>query len=794
MKHPFHLMFLCGVVALYAGDLVAGQIRPLPDESNRRIATRETSITADEILRRALDARGGEAAAARIQSLHCKGTVDVALAARGTFESFAARPSQGRAIYDFGTGSRFEFAFDGQTAWRAEPGSAPELQSGEELRESRDGAAWFAWYDDPRNYRSLAYAGETNFEGTRCHELKLITKSGLEVTHYYNVSNYLLAGVLGRVTVESKPTWYIGSFMEYRKFAGFRFPTHYRCRMEDNEWVVRLNSIQVNCVNGSAFKMPALPAAAKADTKAAEPPASLSDAEIKAMLRDCIDGDKVGVGLVAGFVDAQGSRVISYGKLDNGNSPEVNGDTLFEIGSITKVFTRLLLHDMVARGEMNLDDPVQTYLPASVRMPTRHGKQITLWDLTTHTSGLPRDMDGPLTVKHLYAFLSSHKLRRDPGEQWEYSNLGMMLLGHVIALKAGQDYETLVRERICRPLKMDSTAITLTPELQARRAIGHAPANRPADYIGCQDLPGAGALFSTANDMLKFASARLGLTPCPLTPLMKKTDGGHNGGTFGFSTMLAFDQEQRRALVVLSNCRDDSLMDHFRPLLKNQSPKPPRTTPVSAGVLDRCVGQYHVREDRVRTARREGGRLLLQEWGKPGCELFPQSETNFYNQLFDCRATFVRDDNTGQARELIVGGWRGERIAGQVLPPSTSPLSEADCPPRKDSDLQGVWKATLRPWYWPFVALHLKVRIAEPSAGAFRAEADSPDQGAKDVPLGIVYNRPIVEVVILSGDGLFQGKVNPAHTKVAGRWKQDGHSIRVTLRRVGPSLAPRAAP
>jgi hypothetical protein len=341
---------------------------------------------------------------------------------------------------------------------------------------------------------------------------------------------------------------------------------------------------------------------------------------------------------------------------------------------------------------------------------------------------------------------------------------------------------------------MDSTAITLTPELRARRAVGHAPANRPADYIGLQDLPGAGALFSTANDMLKFASAWLGLTPCPLKPLMKKTDGGHNGGTFGFCTLLAFDLKQRRALVVLSNCREDNLMEHFRPLLKNQSPKPPRTTPVSAGVLDRCVGQYHAREDRVRTVRCEGDRLLLQEWGKPGCELFPQSETNFYNQLFDCRGTFVRDDNTGRAGELIIGGWRGVRIPGLILQPSDSPLTDGDCPPRKDSDLQGVWKATLRPWYWPFFAMHLEVRVAEPSAGAFRAEADCPDQGAKGVPLGIVYNRPLVEVVILSGDGSFQGRVNPAHTKVAGRWKQDGHSIRVTLRRVGPSLAPRAAP
>ena len=112
----------------------------------------------------------------------------------------------------------------------------------------------------------------------------------------------------------------------------------------------------------------------------------------------------------------------------------------------------------------------------------------------------------------LYAFLNSHKLRRDPGDEFEYSNVGVALLGHVIALKAGQDYETLVRERICRPLKMDSTVITMTPQLEARRATGHARTNRKAGYIGLQQIPGSGALFSTANDMLKFASARLGMT------------------------------------------------------------------------------------------------------------------------------------------------------------------------------------------------------------------------------------------------------------------------------------------
>jgi CubicO group peptidase (beta-lactamase class C family) len=518
-------------------------------------------------------------------------------------------------------------------------------------------------------------------------------------------------------------------------------------------------------------------------------PAELSDAEIKTLLKDSIDGDKLGVGLVVGTLDSNGSRVISYGKVDNGSTnQEVNGDTLFEIGSITKVFTRLLLYDMIARGEMHMDDPVQNYLPASMRMPSLHGKQITLWDLVTHTSGLPREMNRPYNVEQLYAFLASHKLRREPGEQFEYSNIGFALLGQVIALKAGQDYETLVRERICRPLKMDSTAITLTPELKARRAVGHAPAYRSTSYIGLQDLPGAGALFSTANDLLKLASAKLGLTPCDQTPVVKRA-ANHNGGSYGFSTMLAFESKPRRALVVLSNCRGDDLMDHFYALMKNQSPKPPHTEPLSADSCDQFVVQYHSRDNRIKAVRRDGDRLLLQEWGKPGCELFPLSQTNFYNQLFDCRASFVGKDTKGNAPELLLGdaanpSWRGTRIPGQVLQPAAAPLTKNDCLPRKDSDLQGIWTATLRPWYWPFYAVHVKVRIAEPSVRAFRAELNSPDLDAENLPLAVIYDPPRVNVFGFSGEGSFEGAVNSSHTKVPGHWNVGGHTVGVTFRRV----------
>jgi serine-type D-Ala-D-Ala carboxypeptidase/endopeptidase len=145
----------------------------------------------------------------------------------------------------------------------------------------------------------------------------------------------------------------------------------------------------------------------------------LADAEadaIQAFLRENLTN----AGMVIGLVDERGSRVLAAGKLDNGAWQEVNGDTVFEIGSVTKTFTTLLLQDMVERGEMKLDDPVAKYLPESVKVPARNGKQITLFNLATHTAGLPRDPSNltptrglpenafaDYTVEKLYAFLTS---------------------------------------------------------------------------------------------------------------------------------------------------------------------------------------------------------------------------------------------------------------------------------------------------------------------------------------------------------------------------------------------------
>lgn len=270
---------------------------------------------------------------------------------------------------------------------------------------------------------------------------------------------------------------------------------------------------------------------------------NLSDS-IKRLLRDNVGGDNIGI--VVGMVDDHGTTIISYGKLDNGTDQEVNGDTIFEIGSTTKTFTVLLLQDMVERGQMKLDDPVAKYLPTSVKMPTRGGKEITLLDLATHTSGLPRDDDyflhtpgqaakvmADYSVKNMHAFLSKHTLRRDPAAEFEYSNVGMAVLAHAISLKAGADYERLITERICRPLHMDSTCVTLAPEMKSRLATGHDDSGKAVPNWVFRAYIGAGGLRSTANDLLKYLSATMDLTHSSLTPLMEKTHVIRHRGTTG---------------------------------------------------------------------------------------------------------------------------------------------------------------------------------------------------------------------------------------------------------------------
>ncbi|MCI0693643.1 serine hydrolase [candidate division KSB1 bacterium] len=422
-----------------------------------------------------------------------------------------------------------------------------------------------------------------------------------------------------------------------------------------------------------------------------------NSAAIRAILQERIDKNKKSVGIVVGLIDKSGSRVVGYGKLNKDRVQEPDGNTVFEIGSITKVFTAILLADMVERGEVSLSDPISKFLPKSVKTPTKDGKEITLLHLATHTSGLPRlpdnlDMknaDNPYadyTVAQMYDFLSRHQLTHGIGEKYEYSNYGAGLLGHLLALKAGTDYETLVTKRICAPLKMSSTAIKLSPDMQARLAQGHNEVLRPASNWDIPTLAGAGALRSTANDMLLFLGANLGFTKSALTPVIQKTHATqnstgrpnleialgwhilkkhdseiiwHNGGTGGYHSFIGFDKSKSLGVVVLSNSTNDiddigrHLLNAKFELVKLEPVQERTAIKVDPKIYDAYVGQYELAPGFIFDVIVENNQLMVQLTGQPRFPVFPESETKFFYKVVDAQLTFQKDGN-GKVTSLIL--------------------------------------------------------------------------------------------------------------------------------------------
>jgi len=317
------------------------------------------------------------------------------------------------------------------------------------------------------------------------------------------------------------------------------------------------------------------------------------DAAIRAVLARRIDTEHRGVGIVVGVISPKGRRVIAYGAPAIGDPRKVDGDTLFEIGSITKTFTSLVLSDMALKGEVALDDPVAKYLPAGTVVPSHGGKEITLRELAMHTAALPHDLPPSPTARRpedmfqatseadLYKFLATYQLPRDPGVEWEYSNLGMGMVGVAVSRRAGVDFETLVRQRITGPLGMTSTYLATPAALSPRLATGYDAFLHPVGPIAIGPAEAAaGQIRSSANDMLKLLAAETGLTKTPLKPAMdamltedrpgmrgsfRQALGWmlldfpsgrivtHSGGTFGQRAFAAFNPKTQTGVVVLTN-------------------------------------------------------------------------------------------------------------------------------------------------------------------------------------------------------------------------------------------------
>lgn len=388
---------------------------------------------------------------------------------------------------------------------------------------------------------------------------------------------------------------------------------------------------------------------------------------------------------VVGLVGPDGVTWFCRGAFSYDDSTKVTPKTIFEIGSVTKAFTGILLADSVRRGTVNLDDPIDKYLPQGVTAPTFDGRHITLLDLAQHRSGLPRlptnfdmtaDPKNPYahySVDRLYEFLNGYKLTRSPGARYEYSNLGAGLLGHVLGLACERSYADLVQERLCRPMGMIDTVFKLTDDQRKRLAPGHDGPVRTTNWDSFEAMTAAGALLSTGADMITFIEANLGFRESKLataladsiapradteTPDVRiglgwhiSSDKGteiiwHNGGTGGYRAFCGFAPSKKLGVVVLTNSTESADDIGFHLLEKKYRLKrPEKIATVSEDVLKSYVGYYELAPGMIIHITLSGGTLYAQLTGQDAAPVYPRSETEFAYRIVQARLIFQRNDD-----------------------------------------------------------------------------------------------------------------------------------------------------
>lgn len=422
--------------------------------------------------------------------------------------------------------------------------------------------------------------------------------------------------------------------------------------------------------------------------------------KIDEIVRPAFESERL-IGAIVGISNGKSPFFIGYGStnLVTGNIP--NEHTIFEIGSITKVFTGLLLAKKVLEDKVALDEPVKRLLPPYFRIPRFGSSDITLIDLSTHYSGLPR-IPTNMNPKHLTnpyknytgykmrEFLASYKLPREPGTEWEYSNLGVALLGYALGVKSNNTYKRMVFSEICNPLKLKDTRFHLNDEQLSRFAQGYNADFEKTPHWDFDVIAPAGGLRSTASDMLKFATAFLNenepmyvamektITPyrksgipdneMGLGWLIMKKSGfdipWHNGGTGGFSSFMAVNKKQKIALVVLSNtsAAQSGVVDDIAGTIMKcmlgipyEDPKWPLEARIDPKLLDTYTGNYElISQDKTTppekpgvtliVVSREGSRLVFNMDKKITFKLYPESDVKFFAKLVPLSITFSKDN------------------------------------------------------------------------------------------------------------------------------------------------------
>ena len=412
--------------------------------------------------------------------------------------------------------------------------------------------------------------------------------------------------------------------------------------------------------------------------------------------------------LVIAVIDGKDSAVYGFGRARPGDAGVPDADTVYEIGSVTKTMTGLLLADAVVAGKARLEQPVAELLPGYA-IPAFAGQPITLGQLATQFSGLPRlpanlapaDMANPYAgygEAQLRSFLAGHTLTRAPGAAYEYSNLAYGLLGTALATRANMSYEELLQARIFRPLGMVSTFTAGTPALRARLAPGHLADGKPAANWDFQAIAGAGAVRSSARDMIAYMQSYMRATsPAqqlavrPQRLLAGEGDGDgvkkiglawmldqvkgrpfawHNGQTGGYASFAGYTLDGKRGVAVLSSTARDVDGLGVGVLLPGSLPPPngpaPKEIALAPAELAQYAGQYALAPTFILSVRQGPDGLLVGATGQPEVPVYASAKDSFFYKVVEAQLVFQRD-----AQGVITGLVLHQN--GQALPGKRKP-------------------------------------------------------------------------------------------------------------------------
>lgn len=375
-----------------------------------------------------------------------------------------------------------------------------------------------------------------------------------------------------------------------------------------------------------------------------------------------------------------------YGQLASADSRPPGDDTVYEIGSISKVFTGLLLADAVVQGAVTLDTPIGLLWPELQAANATLAGGIALRHLATHTSGLPRmpinfapaDPDNPYADydrQRLLQFLAHVGVPQPPGEKSEYSNLALGTLGELLAIQAGVSYDDLLRQRILEPLGMDHTGAVLTEWQREHLAPPHRADGEASHHWDFEALAGAGAICSTTSDLLRWLDAALDPPANDLGRALELAwqqhqapigdgfamglgwhiarDGHtrwHNGQTGGYHGMVLLHRDGETGVVALANTATmelDALAESILRMLLGGREQPRQFAPlasVDAKTVARLAGRYEVLPGFVLTVRAAGEQLFVTASGQDEFQVFPQSESTWRYKVVAAELTFELPD------------------------------------------------------------------------------------------------------------------------------------------------------